>query len=328
MINKLLLILNLLIIKDNIKKIHLIALVIQISFAFTSFGQEAKVKKTLEELRLQVTKSQKTVDDKILFKPGNEVYVMSFSGILLTDTLSDARLRGISVIARVAYKSTDTSYRRWTVNKLLTYFRDPNAGVTDMAAKYLTGFKINDFDAIAKDTIRKLLPGVKNHYNVLIKISGFAGLKDQAPILKKILLEGNLSAPQKWAAILALARLGEEEYIALCMLMVQKIPVNDNMVYQTLPDLIYTRQRAIFDYLVDLVNSNKTDCHSPNPNFSGKIMCAYRVMESLANVIDGFPVKTGPSGDLITDDYENALETTRNWLIENKDKYQINVNSY
>lgn len=310
------------------KKIYFITHIFLLSFSAPSFAQEAKVKKTLEDLRTQVANNQKTVDDKILFKTGNEVYVKSLSGILLKDTFPDARLRGLSVVARVAYKSTDTTFRRWVVNKLLTSFRDPNAGVTDKAAQYLTGFKTTDFDAIAKDTLRKLLPGVKNHYDALIKIAGFAGLKDQAPMLKKNLLEGNLSPTQKWATILALTRMGEKEYIALCMLTVQKIPVDDNMMYRTLPDLIYTRQRMVFDYLIELVNSNKADCQSPNPSFSGKIMCAYRVMESLANVIDGFPVKTGPSGDLVTDNYEKALETTRKWLTENKDKYQINVNSY
>ena len=68
----------------------------------TTFGQETKVRKTLEDIRTQVFKSDKTVDENVLFKPGNETYVTSYIGILLSDTTADVRSRGVSAAARVA----------------------------------------------------------------------------------------------------------------------------------------------------------------------------------------------------------------------------------
>lgn len=309
-------------------KIYLVPLCIFLSLSISAFSQEAKVRNTLEDIRTQVTKNNKAVDEAVLFKHGNETYVDSNIGILLSDTSASVRSRGISLAAMIAYKSADSSFRRTMVKNLITRFHDPDAGVTNRTARYLIGFKATDFDDVAKDSLRKLVTGIKYNYDLLLKIAGFANLRDQAPLMKSMITEGNLPPAQKWACILALARMGEQEYVTLCMIMVKKMPVNDNMMYNSLADLIYTRQHMIFDYLIELVNSDKTDCHSPNPNYSGKIMCAYRVMEALAGAIKDFPIKTSSSGDLAINNYEKALDTTRKWFAEHKDNYEIITNVY
>ena len=294
----------------------------------TFFAQEAKVQKILEAIYQQNASNSKPVDEKILFKSGNEPYVTKYTDALLKDSASSVRISGISVIARVAYKSTDTVFRQHTVTRLLSYFRDADPAVTSRAAKYLTGFERLDFNNAAKDTLRSLISMMTYHYDLLLKLAGFAGIRDKAEEIKSKLLGGELSPSLKWSSILALARMGEEEYISLCLFTVKDVRVNDNFMYNTLPELIYTRQRTIFDYLIELVNSDKADCHSPNPNYSGKILCAYRIMEALAGVIDDFPVRTRRSGDLITDNYEKSLEITRKWFNEHKNDYKINTDRY
>lgn len=286
-------------------------------------AQESKVQKFFEEMRLPETAKTKSPDEAILFKPGNEAYVLKHIEASLSDSSASMRMRGIALLSRVAYKSSDSAFRQKAVKKLLTFFRDNDPNVTSRAARYITGFKYQDLSDNAKDEIRLLIGSNCNHYDWLLKIAGFAQLKDKAGEIKAQLLEGTLTPIMKWASILTLARMGEPEYIALCLLTARDIPVDDNMMYNTLPDLIYTKQKETFDYLIEILMSNNENCHSPNPNYSGKILCAYRVMEALASVIEDFPVKVKQSGDLVTDNYEKSLEITRKWMTEHKTNYNI-----
>lgn len=307
---------------QTIHKYLNLLLALFLSCAYTH-GQESKVQKFFEELRMPETAKSKSPDEAILFKPGNEAYILKHIEASLSDSSASMRMRGIALLSKVAYKSSDTAFRQKTVEKLVTFFRDKDPNVTSRAARYITGFKYQDLSDNAKNEIRSLIGSNCNHYDWLLKIAGFAGLKDKAGEIKAQLLEGTITPIMKWASILTLARLGESEYIALCLLTVRDIPVDDNMMYNTLPDLIYTKQKETFDYLIEILLSDNENCHSPNPNYSGKILCAYRVMEAFASTVEDFPVKVKQSGDLITDNYEKSLEITRKWMNEHKTNYKI-----
>ena len=51
-------------------------------------------------------------------------------------------------------------------------------------------------------------------------------------------------------------------------------------------------------------------------------------MEFLAPVIKTYPLKTDSNGDLITNEYENALITLRKWFKENETTYEIIIDTY
>jgi hypothetical protein len=100
------------------------------------------------------------------------------------------------------------------------------------------------------------------------------------------------------------------------------------MIYDLVPDMIYTRQKSMFDYLFRIIESNEKTCSSPNPDSSTKILCAYNVIGQIAPFIQKFPVEVRASGDLKSNDYEKTLLDVRNWIKENKAKYVIKSDGF
>ena len=103
---------------------------------------------------------------------------------------------------------------------------------------------------------------------------------------------------------------------------IKQQPLNDDVVYELLPDLVYTRQKDALDYLVAIIQSDEKRCQSADPEAEQNIRCGYRVLELLAPVIADFPLTLDESGDLAVSDYPQALEEARRWLTEHED-YKI-----
>ena len=121
--------------------------------------------------------------------------------------------------------------------------------------------------------------------------------------------------------------MGNDEQTAWCVQKVKKAPVNSGLIANVLPDLIYTRQKEALDYCVELLFSDEKLCSSPNPDLSERIPCAYRIIEMLAPVIEGFPIKVNPSIGLESDDYPKTLQTVREWFKKNSN-YKINRETF
>ncbi|HNP07664.1 MAG TPA: hypothetical protein PKN99_08545, partial [Cyclobacteriaceae bacterium] len=123
----------------------------------------------------------------------------------------------------------------------------------------------------------------------------------------------------RWAALLALARMGDQEATQSVMRRAQRLPVNDDVVYEVFPDLVYTRQRSAIDYLIVELKRDEKKCFTADAEDETPITCAYRIMEMLAPVIDKYPLELDASGDIKTKDYKKSLVTVRAWFERNKD---------
>ena len=122
------------------------------------------------------------------------------------------------------------------------------------------------------------------------------------------------NSPQiRWAALLALSRMGDATASQDILKRVKKAGINDDVVYDLFPDLIYTRNKELFAYLIEVLHSDEKNCTSAGENVS-KIPCAYRVMEMLAPIIKDYPLTLDASGDVNTKDYAAALQTVRTWF--------------
>ena len=149
------------------------------------------------------------------------------------------------------------------------------------------------------------------------------------PDIRNIFILPHQTDKVKWAAHLALARMGDNTEIAYCIRVVQSKQMNNAIVYNLVPSLIYTRQKAVFDYLITILNSDEKNCNSSNPDNDSRIVCGYRVMEFLAPVIKDFPLQTIPGINQIkTNNYDAALETARKWFKEKGEKYEILNDNY
>lgn len=287
-------------------------------------AKDAKATATLKDYFEAVRKGRSVTLPASIFQKANEKVILQISAGYLSDSSDVVRSSAIYVIKTAGLMSKNVAYRQQCVLHLLQACSDKNAGNSGQASNYLSHFNLSDFNPSARDSLKKLLQANTPHISNIIKLAGFVQLTDMISYMA----DGIYGQPPKWkkkdawAAHLALARMGVEDEIDYCLNRVKKIALNDDVVYNLLPDLIYTRQKAIFDYLVSLLYIDEKLCNPADPDAETKILCGYRIMEMLATEIKNFPLPVQPSGDIDTDDYHKALLTVRQWFKDNPD-YQI-----
>lgn len=240
------------------------------------------------------------------------------------DTVADVRLAAYTLLATIGKQSTSTELRQQVVSALVVGWRDVDSGVVGIMGSHLQQFKASDFTNSAKDSLRVLVQKHVAHFNKLVMLCGYLGMVDLIPVLHSQLQSGSIkNKGEKSATYFALCRLGNEQAINYILRLVEALELNDDLVYEVFPDLIYTRQRFVFDYMIKALNSNEKNCESANPEISENIPCAYRIMELLAPVIKDFPLKVDASGDVIARNYPEALRETRDWFKKMSSNYVI-----
>ena len=241
-----------------------------------------------------------------------------------SDTIPEVRAQAYYLAKQVGTYSQDEAIRQQVTSQLVGGLSDEESGITGQVHSYLTAFGPADFTSEARQQIAVLLPQRPAHFSRLLKLVGTLNMTDQIPTLRNLL--PSLSARERWTAQLALARLGDREALANVLARVKRELVNDDVVYELLPDLVYTRQKAAIDYLITIVQSNEKNCESADPEAEENILCGYRVLELLAPVIEDFPLTVDESGDLAVSDYPKALQEAREWLKEHGDYEVIDGN--
>ncbi len=202
------------------------------------------------------------------------------------------------------------------VNILIEGCNDKNGGIVGSIFDHLNEFNAKDFNKNAKQSINTLLSKKKMfHRKKLAMLAGNVGAGREA--MQKKLLDKNISYETKWSYSLALARQGSAKHINYCMSQINEISVNNDLIAYIIPDLVYTRQREMIDFCINIVFKDSKDCYSPNPDKPEYILCAYRVLELIAPVIKNFPYKIDDTGTLDTDDYDKALSIARKWFTDN-----------
>jgi hypothetical protein len=260
-----------------------------------------------------------------LYNPKNETDALSSITTYLKDSLNEVRYSAYSLISSLGQQSTSPGFRQRAVATIISGWRDTDSGINGLIGSALQQFKQSDFTNPVKDSLRTLVQLIPPYYNKLVKLCGFLGLADQITIIQSQIQSNSIkSKSDKWAAYLALCRMGNTQAMSYVMTRVKKHGINDDVVYEVFPDLIYTRQPEAISYIVEVLHSDAKNCESPNPEINEAIPCAYRVMEYLAPVIEDFPLKTDASGDLVVQDYKEALTQVRSWFGRHPD-YEIRV---
>lgn len=244
------------------------------------------------------------------------------------DTLPKVRLKAYYITYKLGV-SYNSDSRIYAINKLVSGCKDDDAGIVGSCFSWLSTFNKNDFDKNAIDSISVLLDEETAHYDKLLKIVGFLDLKEKTGLIRNMLANNRIrSEKNRWAGHLALARLGEQDEINYILNKVEKLQLSDNVVYNVFPDIIYTRQKSLFEYIIDVLQSNEENCFSANPESTEKIICGYRVMEYLAPVIENYPIEIDKWGDIIAEDYPEALQLVRKWFLEINNNYKIKSDTF
>lgn len=239
------------------------------------------------------------------------------------DTSATVRSKAYAIVQLVG-KSNQSDVRE-AVQHLVQACKDKDSGNVGAAISYLTTFYKKDFNNASQDEIRNIFKQNPPHFDQLLRLIGFLELNDLQESIKPYLQPGN-SRSNRWAAIVALARMGDSFAIQDMLTRAKKLPVNDDIVYEIFPDLIYTKQEPALDYVIEVLRSDDKNCTSPGES-EAPIVCGYRIMEQLANVIEGYPLQLDESGDLKTTDYKQALITIRTWFDTHKE-YMILKSTY
>jgi hypothetical protein len=243
------------------------------------------------------------------------------------DTLVAVRSRAYFILQRTALASQEAVLKAEALQHLIEGGKDKDSGLVGQVFSGLSQFSKNDFNGQAKDSLQSLFKLRPTNLDKLIRLIGFLNISALQNELMVMSQPGN-SKRDRWAALIALSRMGEPSALALTLDRVKKLPVNDDVVYEVFPDLIYTRQKEAFNYMIAALQDDDKKCESADPENAVAIPCGYRIMEHVAPVIQDFPLAVDASGDIKTKDYKKALTTARNWFKEKGAAYEIDTTGY
>jgi hypothetical protein len=237
-------------------------------------------------------------------------------------------IKAIDLIKRYAILTDNNEARQYAVNKIIIKCKDKDSGTAGYAINALKLFNKSDFNNDAVNDLNNLLTENITNYTNFILIVGFAGNSKTMEILENKLEQ--IPHPDKkttWNMQLALARLGDENSFNTCFERIKSQGINNKVVENLYPNLIYTRNKKAIDYMLEQIMSNETNCNAPNPDNEIPIICGYKLMELIAPVIIDFPVGISKYDELETDNLNDALIKVRDWYSK-KPQYNISNSSY
>ncbi|NOS90699.1 MAG: hypothetical protein HOP30_02145 [Cyclobacteriaceae bacterium] len=260
-------------------------------------------------------------------KPENAFNALKELNKYLSDSITIIRQRAASLSRYVGTQAKVSSVRTKAVDQIVISAKDKDNGNVGAALLYLTEFKKNDFSKANLDTLYSLFKRKQAHLNTLIRLMGYLEIQTSKNDLYNLSQDQSLGRKDRWTAMLALARMNDEQAMTDVLNRVKRMPLTDAVVYEIFPDLIFTRRPEAIAFLVEAIYSDAKNCESPNSDSAERIPCAYRIMEMLAAVIENYPLKQNASGDIETTDYTAALQQVRNWFKNNKN-YSILRDTY
>jgi hypothetical protein len=286
-------------------------------FSIISSGLFAQ-QKSLENYFAQVRMDKSPAIPSELIKPENGQIVLNALPKYLADSVTTIRLRATFLARTIGAASKISIVRSKAIQQLIFSTKDKDSGNAGAALVSLTEFKKNDFSKVNQDTLYAIFRRNPVHLNTLIRLMGYLEIQSAKNDLFNLSQNTSISRKDRWAAMLALARMNDQQAIDDVLNRIERMPVGDAVVYEVFPDLIYTRSPEAISYLVETLNSDAKNCESANSDNPERIPCAYRIMEMLAPIIENYPLKQNVSGDIETNDYPAALQKVREWLKVNK----------
>lgn len=282
-----------------------------------AFGQAPAQPAALEDYFARVRAGEQPPQPSALLQPDRISAHLQTLAALRSDTVPGVRQQAIVLTHQIGLQAS--AVRAEALRQLLAAVRDPDSGNAGLALIYLTTYAKRDFTKPHQDSLLALFQTRRAHASRLIRLIGYLGDDRARPELMDLTANRAANRNDRWAAWLALSRMGDATALQEVLTRVKRLPVNDDLVYDILPDLIYTRQRAAIQYLIDVLNSQEPTCESADPEQPRPILCGYRVMELLAPVIENYPLQLSSGGDLATNDYPAALTQVRAWFTAHAD---------
>lgn len=270
-------------------------------------------------------KDEKAFASLMQYNPSADV--VKELAVYVKDTNNTTFEYAVFLVKKIEKRVTDKQARILLVRTLLDCALKQEASLSKSALRTMTLFEKTCFTDGIKEDIRLIAAHDPSGRQDAILLLGYAGESGDISYLNGLGKYTALSKQDKYYRQLALARLNDGEAVQELCNRVKEKKIDDDLVMNILPDLIYTRNKKIFDLLVKEILNETPNCISANNDSQEHILCAYRIMEQLAGKIVGFPVQTDRSGE-INGDYAEALTRARKWILSSKMEYSINTNQY
>lgn len=296
-----------------------------IAFLSVALSYAQAQNKNAVDSYFQETRKGKNPEIPFSLTEGNLNALISSLTPYLNDSSEVVRKRDISILKEVGLKSKQVSIRRMvtlTITQSIGKENHPTVAITA-----LKKFSKEDFDKVAVDSLLNFLKRKNSQKNELIRLIGFVSGPEAIEPIRQFSDPKNTQSI-RWSSLLAMSRLGDADATNSVLQRSKKLEVNDEVVNQLFPDLVYTHQKLVFDYLIEILMSDQANCQSADNDNPTSILCGYRVMEQLAPAIKSYPLTLDSSGDVKTGDYKKSLAQVRQWFKENKDTYIIDNSTF
>ncbi len=315
----------------DLKYYKLHPLIIIALLLMPTIGYTQGSRKTTEQIEAYISAAKANKDkpdiSKLLDNNKKHDDVLSAVKRHYSDTVYDGAITAYKITYDVARKSNVANTRQNAVEAICSGIQNSNRSVVAWCIRHLSVFYRTDFNNNAKSIIANNLQIGTPKLDELVLVAGYLNLSESASKIESL---ANLTkkTSEKWAVWLALARMGNDKYINNVAETARMQTLNDDVVYEIVPGLIYTRKKPAIDVAIEILFNDQKKCYSSSPDNPVKIFCGYRVMEYLAPVIKDFPYGVKTSGDIDTDNYEKALTEVQKWFLEKGDSYEVLDNAF
>jgi len=267
------------------------------------------------------------IEVKSLFNSHAPLFILDNCVYYLNSEEETNRQMAVKLIYKVAQQANDEKIIHNAIYQLVNKgLKDPSATVIFRTINYLENLPASHFDVKTKNSLAGTLTSRLTHFKSMVRLSGRLQMDQLIPYYSSILHnDSTLNRSTQWNLHLTLGRLGDQEQVNYCIGQVARIGMNDEVIYRLLPDLLYLNHKLVIDFLLDQLLIENSHCTSADPDHEVAIDCGYRLAEAVAPYVQNFPVHIDASGDLDTDNYEQALVTIREWVTTNRQNYQVQL---
>lgn len=291
-------------------------------------SQQKKVDENIENVIFRARRNKMILPDNFVFEAENIQYTLAKIIPFTQDSNFIVRNQSYVIIHRAGQASKNESEINQCVETISNGCLDKNSGIARYCSKSLAKYKRESFSEKTKENISNAFIPKSRTLRNIAQLMGYLNLATNKEKLLLVTADDTEKKVNKWYAHLALARMGEEQSVQYCLNLYKNQKINIEVIENMIPDLLYTRQKAIYGEVIKILYSDEKNCISANPDNERKIPCGYWVMEQLGPYIEDFPLDTHASGAIKSDDYEKSLLKLRKWFMKRKDGYKIIDDSF
>lgn len=245
----------------------------------------------------------------------NALSTIVAAGNYYSDSLPDIRCQAYRYAAKAALRCANDSARMMVVEDLLRSCNDSASIVVQNAWQGLICFDKKLFSDKAQRMLEQIVERGMFFAEKFFLIGGYVGSENMISVLKD--KRAICAVEQRWYIDLALCRLNDEASIQKVLSRIAKIKPSLDFVDLILPDLLYTRQRPIYDWIINEAMTDECKCVSRSPISERQIPCAYFIMYELADYIEDIPIDRDEDGEKDDDFSKSDIKKMRTWLMAN-----------